>query len=213
MEERKMNDSMQTKKCNKTIEYYNKNAKQYVKDTVDASMFEIRRLFLLKLKPEGTILDLGCGAGRDSKAFLESGYKVVMVDGSKELCQIASEFTGEAAICSSFQEYEPNRFFDGIWACSSLLHLDKKDLRNAIIKYSKHLSEGGQFYMSFKYGTFNGERNGRFFTDMDEDNMQKLMDDIPGLLLRERFITNDVRPGRGNERWINVIYEKEGVNR
>ena len=40
------------------------------------------------------ILDFGCGSGRDAKYFLEKGYQVTAIDGSAELCRLASEFTG-----------------------------------------------------------------------------------------------------------------------
>ena len=53
-------------------------------------MSEACEIFLSYLDPEARILDLGCGSGRDSRYFLDQGYKVTSVDGSVKLCAIDS---------------------------------------------------------------------------------------------------------------------------
>ena len=62
---------------------------------------------------------------------------------------------------------------------------------------------------SFKYGDFSGERNGRFFTDMTEDSFAKLIANVDNLKVEEQWITADVRPQRGNEKWLNLILRKK----
>ena len=64
-------------------------------------------------------------------------------------------------------------------------------------------------YTSFKYGTFEGERNGRYFTDMTEETFAKLIQDMDELEIEEQGITSEVRPGRGEEKWLNLILRKE----
>ena len=54
-----------------TIEYYNKYAAKIFEDTVELDMGEVRQKFLKHLEEGDTILDLGCGSGRDSLAFYE----------------------------------------------------------------------------------------------------------------------------------------------
>ena len=66
-----------------TLEYYNKNAQIYFKQTIEASIEENYGRFLSKISPNSYILDFGCGSGRDSKYFLEQGYKVKAIDGVK----------------------------------------------------------------------------------------------------------------------------------
>ena len=70
------------------------------------------------------------------------------------------------------------------------------------------LKEHGIIYTSFKYGTFEGERNGRFFTDFTEETFRKFVADVDGIRIEETWITGDVRPGRGDERWLNLILRK-----
>ena len=106
---------------NKTISYYNQNAEEFVRNTINADMSAIREEFLMMIPRGGMILDLGCGSGRDSKSFIDSGYKVVMIDGSIELCKAAQELTKQEVICSTFQEYQPKEIFDGIRILSIII--------------------------------------------------------------------------------------------
>ena len=77
-----------------TLDYYNKEADVFFENTVSVDFSKIQEMFLKHIKPGGRILDLGCGSGRDSRAFLERGYEVVAVDGSRELAKIAGAYIG-----------------------------------------------------------------------------------------------------------------------
>ena len=70
---------------------------------------------------------------------------------------------------------------------------------------SAALKDNGVIYTSFKYGTFEGERNGRYFTYFTEKSLDELLAQIPGLQTEKLWITGDVREGRGDERWLNAI--------
>lgn len=62
--------------------------------------------------------------------------------------------------------------------------------------------------ISFKYGDYEGERNGRYFTDMTENSMKEMLANFPELEVEKQWITGDVRDGRGDERWLNMILRK-----
>lgn len=196
------------KDANKTIKYYNKNARQFVETTANVEFHHMQNRFLEKLHTRAYILDFGCGSGRDTKYFLEQGYKVDAIDGSAELCKLASEFTGIEVKHMYFQELSEVEKYDGIWACSSILHLNYDELEDVMKKMAAAVKQNGIIYMSFKYGTFSGERNGRYFTDMTEASFSELVQKIPGLIIEEQWITSDVRPGREEEKWLNLILRK-----
>lgn len=192
----------------KTIEYYNENAKQFVETTANVEFHHMQNRFLDKLHMDAYILDFGCGSGRDTKYFLAQGYQVNAIDGSEELCKLASEFTGIEVKHMYFQELSEVEKYDGIWACSSILHLNQDDLENVMKKMALAVKTKGIIYTSFKYGIFSGERNGRYFTDMTEETFEELLQKIPGLKIEEQWITSDVRPERGEEKWLNLILRK-----
>lgn len=196
------------RKIDKTIEYYNKNANLFVETTANVEFYHMQNRFLSKLETGAHILDFGCGSGRDTKYFLEQGYLVDAIDGSAELCKLASEFTGIEVKHMYFQELSEEVKYDGIWACSSILHLNISALEDVMKKMTIAVKSNGIIYTSFKYGIFSGERNGRYFTDMTEDTFGKLLQKIPELEIEEQWITSDVRPGRGEEQWLNLILRK-----
>ena len=72
------------------------------------------------------------------------------------------------------------------------------------------LKPNGIIYTSFKYGTFEGERNGRYFTDMTESVFTDFLQDIEGLTTEKQWLTSDVRPGR-EEKWLNLILRKIAI--
>lgn len=193
---------------NNTIQYYQQNAEQFSRETRSVDFSQNQGKFMSKLKKNDTILDFGCGSGRDTKCFLEHGFQVEAIDGSEELCRLAGEFTGITVKHLLFQELAEKNKYNGIWACSSILHLPKQELIEVIQKMSLALKSKGIIYTSFKYGTFEGERNGRYFTDMTEDSFEEILQTTKELQIEEQWITSDVRPGRGNEKWLNLILRK-----
>lgn len=183
-----------------TINYYNQNAEKFIANTQNADMHPTQERFLRLLDKNASILDFGCGSGRDTKYFLDKGYQVTATDGSAELCRLASEFTSVKVKEMLFQELDAMNQYDGIWACSSILHLPKKELLPVIRKMCEALKDNGIIYTSFKYGDFEGERNGRYFTDFTEKTFQEVIEKIPKLTIEEHWIISDVRPGRGEEK-------------
>ena len=98
-------------------------------------------------------MDFGCGYGRDTKYFLNRGFQTEATDGSAELVKIASEYTGIQVKQMLFQELDENNIYDGIWACSSILHLTRGELTDVLKKIAGALVSRGVVYTSFKYGT------------------------------------------------------------
>ena len=193
------------KKPISTLQFYEEHAASFAAGTVAADMSEARQRFLQHLPKGACILDFGCGSGRDTTAFLDAGYAVDAADGSAELCRIAAEYTGLQVKQMLFGELNAKDKYDGIWACSSILHLPKPELRDVLMKIGEALKPGGVLYTSFKYGTFEGIRNGRYFTDFTEETLNGFWAEVPVLKIFDMWITQDVRPDREEERWINLL--------
>lgn len=192
----------------KTLEFYNEQFKGFVEDTLNVDFTGTQNKFINRLESGSHILDFGCGSGRDTKYFLDQGFQVTAIDGSVELCKFASEFTGIEVKHMYFQELSEVEAYDGIWACSSILHLPYDELQDVFLKMVVALKDKGIIYTSFKYGTFEGERNGRYFTDMNEEKFNKFLEQFQDIKVEEFWVTGDVRPGRGDEKWLNLILRK-----
>ena len=168
-----------------TLDYYNHNADDFIQGTISVDFAATQDRFIKGLEPGAFILDFGCGSGRDTKYFLDKGFQVEAIDGSEELCKRASEYTGIAVKQMLFQELAAREKYDGIWECSSILHLPKYELKIVLKKMSDALVEQGIIYTSFKYSEFEGERDGRYFTDFTLETFTEYLSDIESLQIEE----------------------------
>lgn len=193
---------------NETLDYYNQNADSFIEGTRNADLSGQYCLFLKHLPTGGKILDLGCGGGRDSAYFASLGFDVTAVDGSEELCKRVKEDYGIQARCLKFEELSFREEFDGVWACASLLHVRKADMPKILGKVATALKPGGVLYASFKYGSEERVSGGRFFNDYTQKDLDTLLTDENQLSLLEYRITEDVRPERAGEKWLNFMARK-----
>ncbi|ESK55448.1 class I SAM-dependent methyltransferase [Acinetobacter tjernbergiae] len=190
------------------LDYYDINALGFFESTYKVDMESLYQPFLRYLPDHAFILDLGCGSGRDTLAFKNKGYQVAATDYSKELVDKARQLTGVDVRFESFYELSELNQYDGIWACASLLHCERKRLPEVLGKILKALKVNGICYMSFKYGTGERYKDGRQFTDMNESQAQSLFKKFDNILLLQQWITIDKRPDH-NEDWLNIVFQKQ----
>ncbi|MGB5823554.1 MAG: class I SAM-dependent methyltransferase [Proteocatella sp.] len=186
-----------------TLEYYKKNALEYVEKTKSADMSSIINRFKKYMKPNGYILDLGCGSGRDSKYFIENGFTVEALDASESIASLAQIYLKQNVRVLDFRKLDYYKIFDGVWACASLLHLTPEEMESILDKIYISLKKEGCFYLSVKEGSFEGYINGRYFTYYTKESLS-LMLQRSGFIIEEIWITEDVLSERA-EKWINVI--------
>ena len=184
----------------KTLDYYESNAKEYFKKTVNVNFAETWAAFLDNLEDGAYILDFGCGSGRDAKAFKDAG--------SAELCRLASDYAKMEVKHMRFTDFHEKETYDGIWACASLLHLPYDALKEVVGRLCAGLKENGILYASFKYGNFEGVRDGRYYTDFNEEKTERLLREVPGLQLEKQWVSMDALPGRDGVRWMNFLGRK-----
>lgn len=196
----------------KTLNYYNENAAAFSAGTQNVDFHETQDSFLSYLNPGSSILDFGCGAGRDTKYFLEKGFQVTATDGSKALCEVASQYSGILVKQLLFQELADVAVYDAVWACSSILHASKVEQPDIFHRMIRAIKDEGYIYTSFKYGSFEGLRGERFFTDFDENTFQEFLKAFPELNIEKLWVSEDVRPERRNERWLNIILHKSVIS-
>ncbi|PSV56459.1 bifunctional 2-polyprenyl-6-hydroxyphenol methylase/3-demethylubiquinol 3-O-methyltransferase UbiG [Photobacterium sp. GB-3] len=190
-----------------TIQYYNDNAQSFVDGTVNVDMEALYSPFVKLLPDNALILDAGCGSGRDTKAFLSMGFDVEAIDASEEMVRHATAYTGINVKQQTFQDIYASNSYDAIWACASLLHVPQEQLLVVFSRLEKALKAGGVWYFSFKYGNEERVKDGRTFTDMNEESIRVLLSQFPTLMEESVWLTLDARPDR-DEKWLNVIVRK-----
>ena len=192
-----------------SIEYYNKYAAKVYEDTVDQDMNEIMQEFLSQLESGSTILDLGCGSGRDSLILHELGYDVTPLDASEEMCKLAEIHTGIDVLQMKYEDMEFEYVFDGIWACAALVHIPKKQLSAILEKLSKALKEDGVLYMSVKLGDFEGFMGERFLSYYTKHTVEDILNEVSLFDIVNIWETQDVRSNHSDTKWINVLLKKK----
>jgi SAM-dependent methyltransferase len=158
------------------------------------------------LLPRGSsILDAGAGPGRDSAHFINLGYGVTIMEPSSALASHASKYTGHEVLVSTFQDMRFVETFDGIWACSSLLHVPEWELREVFARLEYALKPSGVLYYSFKYGQGMREKHGMTYMYMTEADIDAYIRHFKHV---DMWVTEDLRPDRVGERWLNGILRK-----
>jgi len=168
-----------------TIDYYERNASAFIGGTAKANMSVILSGFL------------AC------TVMFTEGYKVTAVDASHAMCENTRKLVDCDVRNETFSQLCVNEAYDGIWACASLLHLHADKLPDVFARAHSALKPGAVMYCSFKYGDFAGMSDGRWFTYLNEESLERILEGIFSCM--KMYVTADVRPGRGNEKWLNCL--------
>lgn len=104
-----------------------------------------------KLLPEGHLLEIGCGGGRDAAELIALGYQYTGIDPSVEMFKAAQERNPKGTfIHASAQEIDFEGEFEGFWASASLLHVPKKEIDGVMQRINKALKDGGVGFIALK---------------------------------------------------------------
>ena len=192
-----------------TLDYYNKNASEYFEQTLNGNFAENYEKFLSRISQNAYILDFGCGSGRDSKYFIENGYKVKAIDGSIEMCKLASEYIGQEVECMKFDELNEENVYDGIWACSSILHVEKEQLGNILEKMITALKEKGIIYTSFKKGVKDEIKEGKYYNYLTKEKLEEIIENYKlNVKIIDYFETLPSTKRIQDIVWANYILQK-----
>lgn len=191
-------------------------ARRYAEATRGVDTAHLRRRFLARVPeptdPPARILDLGCGSGRDALAFRQAGYRVDAMDASRAMAELARRHADVPVRILRAQELEAEGVYEGIWACASLLHVPWEELPDVFRRVQRALRRGGVLYASFKPGE--GQRtlhDGRHFTDMTGPRLEERLRGARELRVIDLWETQDVRPERAGESWLNALVHREGL--
>ncbi len=190
-----------------TIDYYNKYASKIFEETAELDTEELRQKFLALLEEGDTILDLGCGSGRDSLAFYDLGYDVTPLDASEEMCKLAEIHTGLEVLQIAYEDMEFDEVFDGIWGYDALIHVPGKELDGILEKLIDALCRNGILFLSFREGDFEGFQGERYFCDYGEDELERIIRETKRLKPEKIWVSDSVDPD-AHEKRVYILARK-----
>lgn len=198
--------------CEALTEYYELHADEYARSTVGLDMSSVYDHFFEGIPPGAHIADAGCGSGRDTKLFLERGYKVTAFDASPQMAHVASTYTGQKCGVLRFQDIRFRREFDAIWACASLLHVPKREIGEVLLRLVRALKPRGILYASFIEGE--GERlgaDGRLYNSYTQESFNGLLTRIDKISEVTSWKSDQNAVPLNRTPWLNFLIKTVGL--
>lgn len=191
-----------------TVETYDKIAKDWAFKHSSAGWWKKEVEKLKSFLPEGKILEIGSGGGRDAKELIQAGFDYTGTDVSSGLLREAKEQNpGVEFLNLSVYELEfPQNHFDGFWASAVLLHIPKARIDEAMKSLNRVVRSGGVGFITIKQGE--GEKieieeaqtpgvRERLFSYYSEDEFK-------GVLSKNNFsvLESYIKPSGGKTTWL-----------
>lgn len=192
----------------RTIEAYERRAHSFWEDTKDHDVSQNRDALLRHMTgaPPFSILDLGCGPGRDLAWFRAEGHEAIGLEGSAAMAQMARDFSGCTVWEQDFIALDlPSARFDGVFANAALFHVPRQALPGVLSQLKASLKPGGVLFCSNPRGqdqeAWNGERYGCFYA---EETWCRLAE-AAGFALLERYHRPAGLP-RAEQPWFATVW-------
>jgi SAM-dependent methyltransferase len=167
----KLNSQDLEKIVDLTLDCYNQNAEDFWEGTRyhDVSQNIAEMLQYIEGERPFTILDFGCGPGRDLKVFAELGHVAIGLEGAAQFAAMARAYSGCEVWQQDFLKLDlPENYFDGVFANASLFHVPSQELPRALLELRACLKPGGVLFSSNPRGhNEEGWNDGRYGTYLD----------------------------------------------
>lgn len=193
-----------------TLEYYNLRAQTFWEGTrnhdVDQNIQSLLRY--IQAEPPFTILDIGCGPGRDLKTFSDLGHCAVGLDGAENFAQMARAYSGCEVWHQDFLQLKlPDQHFDGVYANAALFHVPSVELSRVLGELHATLKPGGVIFTSNPRGNNEeGWHGGRYGAYYDLETWRQYMSSA-----RFMELTHYYRPDglpREQQPWLASVWRK-----
>ncbi len=193
-----------------TLRHYDDGARSFWAGTRDHDVSQNVEALIRHLPgpPPQTILDLGCGPGRDLAVFRDLGYVAVGLDGAEEFVRMAREHSGCEVLQQDFLELDlADDRFDGVFANASLFHVPSQELPRVLGELWSSLKPDGVLFSSNPHGPnregWSGDRYGCY---LDLDEWRRFMTGSRFVEL-EHYYRPPGQP-RGRQPWLASVWRK-----
>ena len=194
----------------RTLAYYESRAAEFRAGTRDHDVSQNIAALLRHMEgpPPFTILDFGCGPGRDLRTLAALGHTVIGLDGSAAFVAMARADTGCDVWQQDFLALElPSNCFDGIFANASLFHVPSQELPRVLRQLHVALKPASVLFSSNPRGQndegWNGERYGVYH---DLDGWRRYLSDA-GFTEIEHYYRPTGLP-REQQPWLASVWRK-----
>lgn len=185
-------------------------AEEFYKRYNDKKNMEEHRSRFVNLIKGKKILDVGCGTGRDCREFSKLGFEVDGIDVSEEMLKFAKKEVPNAHLYQmSMENLTSDRKYNGIWVCSSLYHIKKKDVFDILKSFYKILEEEGLLFITVKEGVGQGYSKRDYFGNLKKFYAFYKYYELIRLLEGANFDVFLMEKEYKDQTWINLYARKK----
>jgi SAM-dependent methyltransferase len=190
-------------------DYYQQNFRTYHEKTFFVDPASFLTPFAENLQPGVTVLDIGCGSGRDLLWLKKRGFKVIGFERSPGLANLARKNVGCEVIEDDFETYDFSRLsVDAIILVGALVHLPHSKVPEILNSINRALKDGGNILLSLKKGAGNtSDSHGRVYYLWNDGELRDIFEDL-GLDVIDYFQQSSTIGT--DEVWIGYVLEKAG---
>lgn len=193
-----------------TVGHYDRHADRFWEGTRDHDVSQNIAALLrhIAAAPPCTILDLGCGPGRDLAAFTGLGHTAVGLEASPRLAQMARAYSRCEVWEQDFLALDlPPDHFDGIFANAALFHVPRQELPRVLRELSATLKPGGVLFSSNPRGqNEEGWSGGRYGSYHDLETWRRYVS-AAGLIELEHYYRPPGLP-RAQQPWLATVWRR-----
>jgi len=208
----KLNPQDLEKVTDHTLDHYNERAESFWAGTRDHDVEQNVTALLRRIEgePPFTILDFGCGPGRDLKVFAERGHIAVGLEGAAEFVAMARAHSGCEVWRQDFLKLNlPDRHFDGIFANAALFHVPSQELPRVLRELQASLKPGGVLFSSNPHGhNEEGWSGGRYGVYHDLDHWRRHVS-AAGFVELDHYYRPAGLP-REKQPWLASVWRRPG---
>jgi SAM-dependent methyltransferase len=206
----KLNDADLQKISGVTLEQYDQRADDFWEGTRDHDVSQNIQALLRYIEgnPPFSILDFGCGPGRDLKTFVDLGHTAVGLEGAPRFAAMARAHSGCEVWQQDFLKLElPDNYFDGVFANAALFHVPGQELPRVLLELRAALKPKGVFFSSNpRGGNEEGWNRGRYGAYFDLDTWRRYME-AAGFIELTHYYRPDGLPLE-QQPWLASVWRK-----
>lgn len=185
-----------------TVAVYDEIASSYAAQIEDYLPEPELNKFITLIPKNAHILDAGCGPGRDSNYFAQRGFRVTGIDLSKELLKIAKKRVPDATFLRQDLRnlFFPDLFFDAIWSCASLHHLQRIEVPKVLQSFFRILKSKGTLFIMVKEGIGEEDIRESLSSGLPRHYVYFKLEELKNLLKESGFIVSEIYTWREEDR-------------